>query len=234
MPTYYGFLTNSYQGRARMADTIVKFSSSDSCIGLIVRGKLSAQHHPGAMAQHADVILADGSPVGFYGEGNGGNSNSVGLGMQGVVYDHAALRIQRPYYIDVSSAVSNRVVSTVLLVKVTSDQANKFAKSWASMTTDPGNFNILGGNCSTHASASFIDAGLLKRGIPGLDTPDNLYAQLVKELPATSLQSLSGYIGFQVEPGGGFSLALKPYIDTVSVNRPNPGKSGALSVKSSV
>jgi hypothetical protein len=212
-----------------MVDKVFSFSGGSTRIGLVVRGKLSATHRPDLMAQHADVILADGSPIGFYGEGNDGSSNGIGLGMQGVVYDYEAMRIQRPYYVQQDSAVTNRVVSTVLLIAVTPAQAKAFAASWAKMQTDPGNFNIVGGNCSTHASASFIDAGLVKNGIPGLDTPDKLYAQLVGELPAGSLESITGHIGFTADARGGYQMVVKPYIDSPAVNRPNPGSLVSLS-----
>ena len=167
-------------------------------------------------------------PTGFYGEANGGASNGIGMGMQGVVYDYERLRIERPFYVNADSAVANRVVSTVLLVQVTADQARAFGDAWARMALHPGSFNIVGGNCSTHASAGFIEAGVLKDGIPGLDTPDNLYAQLVADLPAASLQSLTGFIGFSRSPRGGFDLVVKPYAYTPAVNTPNPGYGGSL------
>jgi hypothetical protein len=40
-------------------------------IALIVRGKLNTNRDPDLMAQHADVILPDGSPIGFFGKGDG-------------------------------------------------------------------------------------------------------------------------------------------------------------------
>ena len=212
-----------------MADIVVGFAGGPPRIGLIVRGKLSATQHPGLMEQHADAILSDGSPVGFYGEGNGGSANRVGMMMQGVVYDYAELRKNRPFYVNVNSAVANRVVSTVLLIRVTAKQAKAFGDAWARMTTSPGDFNILGGNCSTHASAAFIAAGVLKDGIPGLDTPDNLYAQIVADLPAAAVQSLTGFIGFAPAPSGGYTMAVRPYVDTPAVNKPNPGSGGSLS-----
>jgi hypothetical protein len=211
-----------------MADIFVRFTGSPARVGLIVRGKLSASHHPDLMAQHADAILSDGSPVGFYGEGYGGSSNQVGMGMQGVVYGYQDMRINRPFYVDADNAVANRVVSTVLLVQVTSAQATAFDANWAQMTQHPGSFNIVGGNCSTHASAAFIAAGILADGIPGLDTPDRLYAQIVKKLPAASLQTMSGFVGFAPAPGGGFTLRVVPYVDTPALNRPNPGRGGSL------
>src|SRR5919109_2095929 len=49
-----------------MPDTVVTFNGST--VGLIVRGKSGPAHHPGVMEQHADCILSDGSPMGFFGE----------------------------------------------------------------------------------------------------------------------------------------------------------------------
>ena len=193
---------------------------------------MSAAHHPDLMAQHADVMLADGTIVGFYGEGDDRSGNGIGLNMNGVVYDRDAMRIQRPYYVDADAAIANRVVSTVLLIKVTRQQARRFAESWDRMTRHPGSFNIVGGNCSTHASASFIDAGVLPKGIPGLDTPDRLYAQIVDTLPAASLQSVTGFVGILPAPRGGFDLVVKPYVDTPATNRPNPGWRDSLSTQS--
>jgi hypothetical protein len=212
-----------------MADATIKFDSSKPRIALVVRGKVSAEHHPDKSDQHADVILADGSPLGFYGEGNGASGNRIGMSMQGKVYDYETMRIERPYYVSVDSAVSNRVISTVLLINVTASQAAAFDKGWKAMALSPGVFNIVGGNCSTHASASLIEAGLLTDGIPGLDTPDRLYGQLVATLKPGALQSISGYIGFEAHPKGGFNLVVKPHLESPAVNRPNAGTSGSLS-----
>ena len=70
-----------------MTDIIVHFSENQARVRLIVRGELSPSHHPDLMQQHADAILADGSPTGFYGEGNDNSSNRIGMMMQGIVYD---------------------------------------------------------------------------------------------------------------------------------------------------
>jgi hypothetical protein len=206
-----------------LADVVIRFAEPPPRIGLIVRGKRSPAHHPGLWDQHADVILSDGSPAGFYGEENGSAGNSVAMGLQGVVYDYPRLRIERPFYVNVDRAMANRVVSTVLLLQVSADQAHAFDSAWKGMALHPGNFNIVGGNCSSHASAAFIEAGVLRRGIPGLDTPDNLYGQLVADLLASSLQSLTGFIGFSPTPRGGFEMAVKAYVDSPAINTPNPG-----------
>ncbi len=216
-----------------MADTQLTFGAGQKQIGLIVRGKQGPDHHPDKMAQHADVVLSTGAPIGFYGEGNDGSANRIGMMLTGVTYDYAALRIQRPWYVDADSAVANRVVSTVLLIDVDDKTADAFAAAWDAMTRSPGDFNILGGNCSTHASSAFITAGVVKDGIPGIDTPDNLYAQLVKEVPASRRHSYTGFIGFSPAPGGGYTMILKPYAATPAVNTPNPGRHGSLALNHS-
>lgn len=40
-------------------------------VGLIVRGKCSQEHHPDNLDQHADCVLSNGAPIGFFGEGGG-------------------------------------------------------------------------------------------------------------------------------------------------------------------
>ena len=177
------------------------------------------------MDQHADVILSNGAPTGFYGEGNDNSANGIGLMMQGAVWDYARLRLERPFYVDASRAMANRVVSTALLIAVTEKQAAAFDAAWAALALHPGSFNILGGNCSTHASATFISAGLLGTGIPGLDTPDHLYDQLATKLNASSLQSITGFLGFLPTAKNGYDMLVKPYVDSPAVNRPNPGSS---------
>jgi hypothetical protein len=176
-------------------------------VGLIVRGKENHAHEPGLMEQHADCILSNGAPVGFYGEGNDGSSNSSGLGMQGIVYDFAQMQRKRRPYVDASSARGSKMLSTYLLVLVSAGEAKKFDDAWGVMTKSPGSFNILGGNCSTHASRAFQAAGILSGGIPGLDTPNNLYKQLCVEKKG-KLYGGSGYLGFAKMSSGGFQLEV--------------------------
>ena len=185
-------------------------------VGLIVRGKHSHDHNPGKMEQHADCILPGGQPVGFFGNGGDASSgvsgpsfgsssnswaagpsaiwNSKGLNMKGMVAYIEDLRKIRPMYVDAALAKKYDIKSTVLLLEVTKDQADLFKRYWTQLKLNPGAFNILGGNCSTHASEAFIDAKILTKGIPGLDTPNNLYKQL-SEKYIGRCQTFSGYIG---------------------------------------
>jgi hypothetical protein len=192
-----------------MAD--IALAMAPNMIGLIVRGKKSASDSPKLLEQHADCILSDGSPLGFYGTGQDRSGNSVGLRMDGVVYDYPLLRTQRFFYVDFASAVAYGAVSTTLLVTVSIPQAKAFQDCWNTMKTTPESFNIVGDNCSTHASKAFMEAGVLKSGVPGLDTPNNLYRQLVAGLPGKT-RSISGYIGFMPRAAGGFDIRCRPYV----------------------
>lgn len=187
--------------------TTSTFTFAGDKIALIVRGKKSHAHVPGNLEQHADCILSNGSPVGFFGEGNDGSSNSSGMGMNGIVYDYSALSRKRAPYVDAGIAKSTGTISTVLFVQVSTAEANAFDKAWADMTSDPGSFQILGWNCSTHASQAFRNAGILAGGIPGLDTPDNLYRQLCAE-KGGKLSVISGYVGFSAF-GTGYMLTVE-------------------------
>ncbi|MBS0314533.1 MAG: hypothetical protein JSS05_10140 [Proteobacteria bacterium] len=177
-------------------------------IGLVVRGKTSRGHHPGVMEQHADCILSTGAPVGFYGTGRGtSGSGSTGMGMSGIVYDFSMLLRYRPYYIDIVEAKKYSMKSTIAMVQVVPAEARAFDAAWATMSGSPGGFAILGNNCSTHASKAFVAAGILPGGIPGLDTPDNLFEQLVTSTRKTLVYS--GYVGF-VPRGAGYDVQVDP------------------------
>ena len=115
--------------------------------------------------------------------------------MDGIVYDFSALSRKRANNVDLKIAKANQTVSTVLIVPVSAKEAAAFDKAWEEMSADPGMFNILGWNCATHASNAFRRAGILSGGIPGLDTPDNLYKQLCVE-KGGKVTSVSGYVGF--------------------------------------
>ena len=169
-------------------------------VALVVRGKTGPAHHPGVMEQHADCILPNGAPVGFFGDMPGGSSGpSVGMNLDGVVADYTWFLAHRVAYVDRAQAKKYGMVSTVLTVDVSAKEAAAFAGYWSALKLSPGRFYILGNNCSTHASDAFVTAGILPSGIPGLDTPDNLYTQLAT-VKASATKSYSGFVGFT--PGG--------------------------------
>lgn len=212
-----------------MVDVIVDFSTGPKKIALVVRGKQGPNQHPDKLDQHADVILQNGSPRGFFGTGNDNSGNAIGLRMDGIVYDYPLFQRHRPQYVNADMAVSRRVVSTVLVIEVDAATAKKFDEAWWRMKQDPGSFDILGNNCSTHASAAFITAGLLDSTIPWMDTPDNLYDQLVEAIPAGRRTSYTGYVGFTPKDGSSFIMLVRPYVATPTVNAPNQGSWGGSS-----
>ncbi len=178
-------------------------------VALIVRGKIGVDHEPDLLAQHADVILADGSPVGFFGEGQGtsGSGGSSGFGMDGIVYDHRLFQVHRPYYVDLDYAKKYKTKSTLLIITVTEKEASLFKKFWVRLKINPGGFRLVGDNCSTHASEAFTNAGIAGRSIPGLDTPNRLYKQLNDR--HKTARSYSGHIGFiKKATEGGFDLVI--------------------------
>lgn len=195
------------------AMTTVEFTGSS--VGLIVRGKTDPNHAPGNMDQHADCVLPDGSPMGFFGEGGANSGASIGQGswnrsgmnMKGAVYDHYLMSMHRPYYVDAASARTYNVKSTLLVIDISPPFTSMFIDYWNKLKANPQGFHILGGNCSTRASAAFVYAKVLSNGIPGLDTPDNLYRQLVTERKGKTV-SYSGYIGFIKKPAGGYSVQI--------------------------
>ncbi len=211
-----------------MPDVIVGFSTGPKKIALVVRGKQGPDHHPGKLEQHADCIQQNGAPIGFFGQGNDSTLNSAGLSMNGIVYDYPLFQRHRPQYVDLNMAVARRVVSTALLVEVDQTTANKFNEAWWRMRTNPGTFDIVGNNCATHASAAFIYAGVLGSTIPWMDTPDNLYDQLVDTIPAGRRTSYTGFMGF-TPVSTGFTLQSRPYVPSPTVNSPNQGSWGGSS-----
>ena len=71
-----------------------------------------------------------------------------------------------------------------------------------------GSFNILGGNCSTHASSAFVAANVVSSGIHGLDTPNNLYKQLKVKHSGKS-RIYSGFAGVIPLAGDKYDLVIE-------------------------
>lgn len=188
-------------------------------IGYIVRGKSDADHDPSVFKQHADCVLSSGTCVGFFGEGRGwsfgssdstggpSSSGSSGFGMRGTVYDMDLLKQNRLPYVNAFVAQAYGIQSTLLVINTTQKLAQAFDAEWESMQANPPSFWILGANCSTRASRAFRRSGILSGGIPGLDTPNNLYKQLVQTL-GHQTESHSGYIGFE-EANQGYTVVVQ-------------------------
>lgn len=211
---------------------MASYTIASNVIGLIVRGKENEQHNPSKMAQHADCLLPNGEPVGYFGAGGDGSSgldssgsisgsiipswgngpsgswNQTGINMKGEVYYHADFLQKRPHYVDHVMAKQYNVISTVLLIQTTNTQADLFAKYWKNLSLNPGAFHLLGANCSTNASDAFIAANIVASGIPGLDTPDNLFEQLRSKYTG-NVRVFSGHVGASHVSGSNYDLIIE-------------------------
>jgi hypothetical protein len=171
--------------------------------GLIVRGMWSKNHEPGVMEQHADVVIPDAGGQmrthGYFGDQPGATGSSAdsrastGMGITGISADMAWFLQNRRAYVDLELAKMVDMKSSLILIKVTREQAADLNKYWEDLKADPGTFYILGKNCSTAAAAGFDHAHLFKE-IVGLDTPDNLFQQLRKHYQDAFM--ISGYYGY--------------------------------------
>lgn len=206
------------------------YTVSSNVIGLIVRGKHNDGHSPGKLEQHADCILPGGEPVGYFGGGGDASSgssgpssgssinswangpslswNKSGLNMKGTVAFHKELLKIRPMYVDIGLAKKYKVRSTVLLLETTRTHADLFKQFWKNLSLNPGAFHIVGANCSSNASDAFVAAKIVASGIPGLDTPDNLYKQL-KANHSGKMKIFSGYIGARHLSGDKYELIVE-------------------------
>ncbi len=188
-------------------------------IGLVVRGMSAPGRAPDDQG-HADCVLPNGAPIGFFADTTAaGSSGDTAAGpllfsgamtgaFTGEVYSYADYLRERPPYVRRDLAVAQRCVSTLLVIDVSDSEARRFEQAWTSMRHDPGQFGILGFNCSTHAGWAFASAGLLAtparamgpRGtaeIEGFDTPAGLYRQLIEGPANSRFVSYSGYLGFE-------------------------------------
>lgn len=177
-----------------------RFTIGHDMVALVVRGKKADGHNPG-INSHADCLLPGGNPVGYFGDrgtqtsGNISASwHSVGMNKRGQVIDYARMKRVLIKYTDLAVAQKTNTYSTILIIKVDAIEAIAFKNYWRGLNKKSDGFRLLGNNCSTHASKAFIKANIVKKGIPGLDTPDNLYKQL-KKLKDRKMVTYSGYIG---------------------------------------
>lgn len=175
-------------------------------VALIVRGKSGLHHRPGLLEQHADCVLSNGEPVGFFGDGpvrSGGSMRSasgsslrIGLNMSGqVVFYQGFYEMGSDDYVDINEARMVGIPATMAVLDVTLDQAEKFDHFWRNLSKNPGVFNLIGKNCSNQAANAFVHAGILKTGGGLRSTPNGLLHRLV-DLPGLSSQVFVGFFGF--------------------------------------
>lgn len=164
---------------------------------------------------HSDCVLPTGAPVGYFGSG--------AVGGTGVVYGYSQFLAGRPEYVNLSDAKAKPCKSTMLVMDVGAPRADAFRKSWLSMRAKTDGFTIIGNNCSTHASRAVYAAGATTTAeVSGVDTPTNLYDQIVKA-SLVPWRSYSGYIAFHQISSGGDELMLDFEIEMDVISVPTDG-----------
>ncbi|MFT3868904.1 MAG: hypothetical protein QM715_10645 [Nibricoccus sp.] len=157
------------------------------------------------MEQHADCILSNGEPIGYFFLGAPFGMSSMAVpssvfqsadkGREGMVVDYKAMKRLMPHFTDASRARQTGCLSTFILVETSQENVSAFDGYWQLQRNSPGGFYIFGGNCSSYASRAFRHAKILTSSIPGMDTPNNLYNQLARHNGLKTM-SYSGHIGF--------------------------------------
>lgn len=217
-------------------------------IGLVVRG-MSSPGSPPLSQGHADCVLPLGAPIGFFGDlgpaaamaesggslpgasgsvvnpsgestaGGWVSTGTVLAGISGCVYQYTDFLRERPHYVQRELARSQGECSTLLVIDVSTSEAQRFEQAWTSMRADPGQFGYVGLNCATHAGYAFALAGLLTTPsralgtghtteILGLDSPANLYYQLISGPANSRFESYSGYLGFEPLGHGQYRVSI--------------------------
>ena len=179
--------------------------NNETTIAYIVRFKPTPAEAP-PDGGHSDCVMPSGAPVGYFGSG--------AVGGTGVVFTYATYLAQRRHYVRLSDARAQPCISTMLVLDVGKRRAQAFRDSWFSMRSKTDGFTIVGNNCSTHASRALYAAGLIStHEVDGVDTPNNLYDQIVSDSPV-AWKSYSGYLDF--DPiGSGMDQLMVPFTVTL-------------------
>lgn len=168
------------------------FPTGPERVGLIVRYKAARSAPCSDGFGHVDAILPSGEPMGFY-------SKTFDLtaivSADGEVKDYALTAASRPQYVSIKDARAKRCPSVALSIPVTRKQADTVTAEWARYRTSAMTYRAAGGNCATYIAEAWETAGIIKGGIPGLDTPDNLFEFVDGLFPKADFAM--GYFGFR-------------------------------------
>jgi hypothetical protein len=174
---------------------------------------------PAASGLDGSGSFPGGSSAGDSAAGSMVVGGALTFAFTGMVYSYADFLRDRPHYVRRDLARSQNEPSTLLVIDVTAEEARRFENAWASMRRDPGQFGIVGMNCATHAGWAFACAGLLMTPagalppartseITGMDTPTDLYRQLVEGPANSRFESYSGYLGFEPMSHGQYRVQI--------------------------
>lgn len=180
--------------------TLVGFSMNECNVGYIVRGKPSryrANVLPLDEPIHADCILPNGSIAGYaYDDESYYNGNRLSQyklkGLEGKISLNEEVL---PHYRDVEKAVRYKVLSSILVIKVSRYEANIFYNYWKELFESMPKYNRAFNNCATICYGAFKKAGLLSGMIPPV-TPNKLHSAILKKFGNQEHYKLINKTGF--------------------------------------
>jgi len=156
------------------------------------------------------MVIPGAGVVGYYGIGNGGSGNNIGIGDTGFWNDsykdferNPNGGLGRPWYVNPPGSLPYKgYLSTIASIKVTPSQLKRMRGKLKNLEGHPGTFNIITNNCSENALKVLNAGGIFPSEYPfGIDTPQHLIDQLQKQYGANV------FTGYTVEnPGGGYYI----------------------------
>lgn len=171
-------------------------------IGLLLRRQYCANPRRRRMFRHIDTLLADGSIVGFNTAGPCNALIRAFVGTDGAVRRNDWMVGDQAHNADIEAArnfhfegVLMPFVTLWVRIPVTPRQADALAEAWVEMEKDPPFFRLLNRNCATRAAQALVQAGIIPRGIPSIETPGNLMREM-KRIYGDDLRFEEGFFGY--------------------------------------
>jgi hypothetical protein len=174
-------------------------------IGLACRYKAGPTARSTDEGGHADAILPNGVPVGYYARTR--RDRRLAILAPGMVRDHRSLLRDRPEYMLADDARARRCPTTFCLVDVGPRAALRFARIWDELTERPPYFVAVGGNCAQVIARALVEVGAMPRRWPPPGSPDALFRALHRARPDARIAT--GFAEF-VPEGDGYVIRLDP------------------------
>jgi hypothetical protein len=155
---------------------------------------------------HADAILPNGVPIGYYARTK--RDRRLAIIAPGMVKRGEALRAHRPEYMDAAGAHARRCPTTFAIIPVGAARAAAFAREWERLAAQPPHFFAIGGNCAQVIHGALVRAGALPRRLLAPGSPDALFRAVHRAHPEARIAS--GFASFVADAAGGYRIELLP------------------------
>ncbi|WP_421990728.1 hypothetical protein [Roseococcus sp.] len=182
-----------------------KVTVDQTMAGFILRYKASTST-PSENLGHVDAVLPGGAPFGFYASGRDGLLRSI-VSTEGVVMDYPLLSARRPEYVDMKSARAKPCRSVLAVFDVSPAAARSLWSFWGYLRSRAPVYRAAGSNCASYIAEALDEAGILKGGVDGIDTPDHLLDTVLRSKLKVFL--LEGFVSFTPRPKGEFLVELE-------------------------